>query len=105
MGEARLADDRARGTALSAADALLVMKGKCAVPDAPAGPSPLTKRETQVARLVAQGLSNRQIAEKLVISKRTADSHLEHILTKLGFISRAQIAAWAATTDPRDPYT
>ena len=67
--------------------------------------SPLTKRETQVARLVAQGLSNRQIAEKLVISKRTADSHLEHILTKLGFISRAQIAAWAATTDPRDPYT
>ncbi|MBO2452158.1 LuxR family transcriptional regulator [Actinomadura barringtoniae] len=111
MGEARLADDRARGTALSAADALLVMKGKRALPEAPAGPgpltgpSPLTRRETQVAKLVAEGLSNRQIAERLVISKRTADSHLEHILTKLGFISRAQIAAWVATTEQRQTET
>ncbi|MFI5718814.1 protein kinase [Nocardia sp. NPDC051750] len=54
----------------------------------------LTKRERQVADLVAQGLSNKQIAAKLVISQRTAQSHVEHILTKLGFTSRAQIAAW-----------
>ncbi|WP_308166643.1 protein kinase domain-containing protein [Nocardia albiluteola] len=54
----------------------------------------LTKRERQVASLVAQGLSNKQIAAKLVISQRTAEGHIEHILTKLGFTSRAQIAAW-----------
>ncbi|MFI8975251.1 protein kinase [Nocardia asteroides] len=55
---------------------------------------PLTKREQQVAALVAQGLTNKQIATKLVISPRTAQGHVEHILTKLGFSSRAQIAAW-----------
>ncbi|WSF98924.1 helix-turn-helix transcriptional regulator [Nocardia vinacea] len=54
----------------------------------------MTKRECQVADLVAQGLSNKQIAAKLVISQRTAQGHVEHILTKLGFTSRAQIAAW-----------
>ncbi|MET8795570.1 protein kinase [Nocardia sp. NPDC004568] len=54
----------------------------------------LTRREHQVAELVAQGLSNRQIATKLVISQRTAQGHVENILTKLGFTSRAQIAAW-----------
>ncbi|WP_063127357.1 protein kinase domain-containing protein [Nocardia fusca] len=54
----------------------------------------LTRRERQVAELVAQGLSNKQIASKLVISQRTAQGHVENILTKLGFTSRAQIAAW-----------
>ncbi|MFI6520371.1 LuxR C-terminal-related transcriptional regulator [Spirillospora sp. NPDC050679] len=101
MGRGSFTDASARGATLSAADAVRVMKGERAAPDAPARRSPLTKREEQVARLVAQGLSNRQIAEKLVISKRTADSPLEHILAKLGFMSRAQIAAWAATTDDR----
>ncbi|MBU3064356.1 protein kinase [Nocardia sp. NEAU-G5] len=57
---------------------------------------PLTRRERQVADLVAQGLTNKQIAAKLVISQRTAEGHVEHILTKLGFTSRAQIAAWIA---------
>ena len=55
---------------------------------------PLTEREFQVAALVAEGLSNRDIAERLTIAKRTADSHVEHILAKLGYSSRAQIAAW-----------
>ncbi|MEU4837737.1 protein kinase [Nocardia testacea] len=54
----------------------------------------LTRRERQVAELVAQGLSNKQIATKLVISQRTAQGHVENILTKLGFTSRTQIAAW-----------
>ncbi len=58
------------------------------------GDSALTRRETEIAALVAEGLTNRQIAERLVIAKRTVDSHLEHILAKLGFASRAQIAAW-----------
>ncbi|MGW4774911.1 protein kinase domain-containing protein [Nocardia sp. NPDC004278] len=56
----------------------------------------LTKRERQVADLVARGLTNKAIAARLVISPRTADGHVEHILTKLGFTSRAQIATWAA---------
>ncbi|MFD9804766.1 LuxR C-terminal-related transcriptional regulator, partial [Streptomyces sp. NPDC059071] len=56
----------------------------------------LTMRERQVADLVAEGLTNKQIAAKLVISPRTAQGHVEHILTKLGFTSRAQIAAWIA---------
>jgi predicted ATPase/DNA-binding CsgD family transcriptional regulator len=58
--------------------------------------SPLTMREREIAALVAEGLSNRAIAQSLVISPRTVDGHVEHILTKLGFVSRAQIASWAA---------
>jgi non-specific serine/threonine protein kinase len=58
------------------------------------GTDPLTAREAEVAELVAAGLSNREIAERLVIAKRTADSHVEHILVKLGYTTRAQIAAW-----------
>jgi len=54
----------------------------------------LTKRERQVAELVAEGLTNKAIAARLVISPRTAQGHVEHILTKLGFTSRAQVAAW-----------
>jgi non-specific serine/threonine protein kinase len=54
----------------------------------------LTKRERQVADLIAQGLTNQAIADRLVISPRTAQGHVEHILTKLGFTSRTQVAAW-----------
>lgn len=54
----------------------------------------LSPREEQIAALVAQGLTNPQIAERLVISRRTAQNHVQHILTKLGFTSRSQIAAW-----------
>jgi len=57
--------------------------------------APLTRRERDVAALVARGHSNRRIAEELVISERTAANHVEHILGKLGFHARAQIAAWA----------
>ncbi|HLJ01907.1 MAG TPA: alpha/beta fold hydrolase, partial [Solirubrobacteraceae bacterium] len=56
----------------------------------------LTNREGEVALLVAQGLSNGEIAARLRISERTAEAHLEHIRNKLGFRSRSQIAAWAA---------
>ncbi|MFV9456510.1 protein kinase domain-containing protein [Rhodococcus sp. NM-2] len=57
----------------------------------------LTNREREVAALVAEGLTNRQIATRLTISPRTAQGHVEHLLTKLGFNSRAQIAAWFVT--------
>ncbi|MHA4854697.1 protein kinase domain-containing protein [Rhodococcus sp. MSC1_016] len=56
-----------------------------------AGP---TKREREVAELVAEGLTNREIASRLTISVRTVQGHIEHLLAKLGFTSRAQIAAW-----------
>ncbi len=56
--------------------------------------SRLTPRETEIAALVAKGLTNKEIASSLVISQRTAEGHIEHILTKLGFTSRAQVAAW-----------
>ncbi|PQP23887.1 protein kinase domain-containing protein [Rhodococcus opacus] len=54
----------------------------------------LTKREHQVAGLIGEGLTNQAIADRLVISPRTAQGHVEHILAKLGFTSRTQVAAW-----------
>ncbi|MDV6244860.1 protein kinase domain-containing protein [Rhodococcus opacus] len=54
----------------------------------------LTKRERQVADLIAEGLTNQAIADRLVIAPRTAQGHVEHILAKLGFTSRTQVAAW-----------
>ena len=53
-----------------------------------------------MARLIAGGRSNKEIAAELVISQRTAENHVEHILTKLGFTSRAQVAAWIAASQP-----
>jgi non-specific serine/threonine protein kinase len=58
----------------------------------------LTPREDQVARLLAGGLSNRQIAERLVITEATAAKHVEHIREKLSVTSRAQVAAWLTQT-------
>jgi predicted ATPase/DNA-binding CsgD family transcriptional regulator len=58
--------------------------------------SPLTPRERQIAELVAEGLSNKDIAARLVIATRTAEGHVERILVKLGFTSRTQIATWLA---------
>ena len=54
----------------------------------------LTKRELEVAALVARGLTNRGIADRLYLSVRTVDTHVDHILTKLGFNNRAQLVAW-----------
>jgi predicted ATPase len=75
--------------------------------DAPGGADPgddryagcwarLTAREREVAALVALGLTSKDIAARLVVSKRTVDSHLEHILGKLGYNSRVQVAALAS---------
>jgi len=61
------------------------------------GAGVLGKREADVARLVAEGLTNKQIGMRLFISERTVDSHVRSILNKLGFNSRAQIAGWFAS--------
>ena len=69
--------------------------------------SPLSPRELEVARLVARGLTNKQISQTLFVSERTAENHVQHILVKLGFSNRSQIAAWArdglATDLPAGP--
>ncbi|MCE7007020.1 LuxR C-terminal-related transcriptional regulator [Kibdelosporangium philippinense] len=57
-------------------------------------PTPLTRRELDVAELVAEGLSNKQIADRLVIAQRTAEGHVQRVLTKLGFTTRTQLATW-----------
>jgi DNA-binding CsgD family transcriptional regulator len=61
---------------------------------AAADPHSLTSREREVARLLAAGRSNREIAEALVITEGTVEVHVKHILSKLGFHSRSQVAAW-----------
>jgi predicted ATPase/DNA-binding CsgD family transcriptional regulator len=66
-------------------------------------PSPLTPREREIAILIARGLSNRGIADELVISPATAARHVANILTKLGFTSRAQVAAWAVHRGKNSP--
>ncbi len=63
----------------------------------------LTRRENQVAALLAEGLTNKEIALRLVISRRTAESHVDHILTKLGLNSRAQVASWFASRNKYEP--
>jgi len=71
-------------------------------PRAPGAGPTLTARQMQVAQLVARGWSNRQIADELVLSERTAESHVERIRDRLGFRSRAQIAAWYVASNPVD---
>jgi non-specific serine/threonine protein kinase len=81
-----------RGTRMSLGQALPFALGE----DPTDEPSPLTPREREVAALVAKGLTNRRIALELTVSQRTVEGHVEKIMTKLGFTSRTQIAAWAA---------
>ena len=86
----------ARGAALDLDQAVAYALGEKPTPataaDTPT--TPLTRRERQVAELVAEGLSNKDIAARLVIAQRTAEGHVEHILAKLGFTKRTQLAAW-----------
>lgn len=74
------------------------------LPEAPPGHASTTptRREQEVAELVAEGMTNKEIADRLVISPRTAQGHVEHLLTKLGFTSRAQIAAWVVEQTQND---
>jgi DNA-binding CsgD family transcriptional regulator len=64
---------------------------------------PLTAREFEVARLIAEGLTNAEIGERLDIAAKTASAHVEHILAKLGVTRRTEIAAWTATVGRLEP--
>jgi predicted ATPase/DNA-binding NarL/FixJ family response regulator len=95
-----LAARRGRALALDDLIAYALGEQERVAESLPVAEAVLTRREYETATLVAQGLSNREIAAKLVISQRTAEGHVEHILAKLGFTSRAQIAAWVAEAQP-----
>lgn len=89
---------RQRGSSMDVAEAtaFALSEPAPAQASAPSAWSILTRRERQVASLVADGLSNREIAASLVISERTAEGHVENVLMKLACTSRTQIAAWVA---------
>jgi non-specific serine/threonine protein kinase len=93
LGSERFEAARRRGLAMSRGDAVAVARGESPAVAA-AQPKPLTRREREIAGLVARGLGNREIAERLYLSKRTVDSHIEHIFGKLAITSRGQLADW-----------
>ncbi len=104
LGQSRFEAEFSAGSRLRRDDAVRLALGAsepaagAATPEG-AGAGPLAKRETEVARLVAEGLSNKEIGARLFISEHTVDSHVRSILNKLGFNSRAQIAAWMASSN------
>jgi non-specific serine/threonine protein kinase len=110
VDDAAVTASRASGYALSVEDAIaLALQSGDASDNSPssglaesAPTSPLTQRQQEVALLVGQGLTNRQIADRLIITERTAGAHIEHILDKLGFTSRTQIGVWVAGAIPAD---
>lgn len=92
LGPKRSGEAWAEGTAMSLDRAIdYAIEAKSPVDH------PLSGRELEVARLVSEGLSNRDIAGRLHLSERTAESHVKNICDKLGFNSRSQVAAWVAS--------
>jgi len=98
-----------KGAAMSQAEAIAFALGESRPPAPPAGllhgqgRPHLTCREQEVAALIAQGMTNSEIAAALVISARTVETHVQHIMNKLGFGTRAQIAAWVASSPASPP--
>jgi predicted ATPase/DNA-binding CsgD family transcriptional regulator len=90
---ARLVAEGRRLTPEEAVDLVLANEPDDAPP--PGSRPTLTRREAEVAALAARGLTNRDIAAQLFLSVRTVEVHVDHILTKLGFHTRTQLAAWA----------
>jgi predicted ATPase/DNA-binding CsgD family transcriptional regulator len=101
LGAARFGSAWHAGRQLSRDDAVrLALRGTAAAaPVVEPDPGILSHRETDVARLVTEGLSNKEIGARLFISERTVESHVRNILTKLGFTTRTQVAGWMAARD------
>lgn len=91
------------GKAMAADDAVALALGRSAPArvERPARPGGLTGREVRIVLDIARGLTNRQIAERLGISERTVDAHVQNVRNKLGMERRAQIAAWASANLPK----
>lgn len=97
LGEAAFGRAFEAGCALRFDDAVGLALGRRTPAAAEAGDEVrLTRRESEIAELVAEGLTDREIAERLVLARRTAEGHVAHILGKLSVTSRAQVAAWVA---------
>jgi predicted ATPase/DNA-binding CsgD family transcriptional regulator len=94
LGEAAFSAAWALGRA-TPLDTTLELASAAPAPEPPAGPPILSARELEVVALIAQGLTNRQIADQLVISERTTHAHVRNILDKLDLASRTQVATWA----------
>jgi non-specific serine/threonine protein kinase len=107
LGETAFRRALDEGAALRFAEAVALAGGRRAA--LPSGGSAeneevrLTRRQREIAELVAEGLTNREIAERLVVAQRTAEGHVASILHRLGFTSREQLAAWvvAQRHDPK----
>jgi non-specific serine/threonine protein kinase len=107
LGDARFEAEFGSGAALTLEQAIAYAEGDDdrsrkpqhppAAPPPDQGLSELTRREWEIAQLIAEGMTNKQIAHRLLISRRTAEGHVEHILAKLGFSTRTQIASWMLT--------
>jgi DNA-binding NarL/FixJ family response regulator len=76
-------------------DQLVAVERRLGIGDDPEGPASLTPREREVVALLAEGLTNSQLAERLYISPRTAAVHVSNVLSKLDMGSRTEVAAWA----------
>ncbi|MGH7861131.1 MAG: response regulator transcription factor, partial [Candidatus Dormibacteraceae bacterium] len=107
LGAATFAAAHAQGRAMPLDEAVSRGMAIYVPPDAPnlasagrarAPANPLSRREREVAALVARGMTNRAIAEMLVITEGTANLHVKHILTKLDLRTRTQLAIWAVQT-------
>jgi predicted ATPase/DNA-binding CsgD family transcriptional regulator len=115
LGEEAFTEAWEEGRAMTLDSALKLATGVLGAPDSEprsrasrqAGRGGLTPREFEVAALVAQGLTNAQIASRLVLSQRTVEMHSHHALQKLGLATRTQLAAWAIQhgTPPDSPST
>jgi predicted ATPase/DNA-binding CsgD family transcriptional regulator len=92
--------DRGVAHSASLAQAIdFIVDKRSATPDRPVRGDLLTRREIQVADLIGRGLTNKEIGVKLVIAQRTAETHVAHIMNKLGVTSRSQVATWLVRRD------
>lgn len=98
LGAVRFSTSYSAGTGMDAAAAIAYALDEKPRQDAPAdgGAARLTRREREVTELVATGLTNQEIATRLVLSRRTVEGHVEHVLAKLGLTSRTQLARWVS---------
>jgi non-specific serine/threonine protein kinase len=113
LGDERFTDELRRGEALSQTEVIDLAShdgaGKLNAPVRTWALTPaqsqtdLTGRESEIARMVTGGLTNKEIAAELVISARTVEAHVGHILNKLGLNSRIQLASWVARREPAEP--